>query len=200
MNIPKIKFRIILCIVPALLILSSAVFSHHYKGLPHYSYFENYPQVPVEEFLGQIGEYELSLVIYDFQGLKRSEVEQPDDIRLFLIIFNLYDNRVYSGPVTLQILDGSKIIYSEDIDAPEEENIYRLNQKLPSSGDFSLSVILRDEENLKTSIPFQLSSQKISWGKWIALALIIMVAVTAAGSRRARILLDRKKNMETQNH
>ncbi len=35
--------------------------AHHFKGLPHYNYFENYPQVPEEEFIGEVGDYEVSL-------------------------------------------------------------------------------------------------------------------------------------------
>ena len=39
----------------------SPAFGHHFKGLPHFSYFENYPQVPQDEFLAQAGNYECSL-------------------------------------------------------------------------------------------------------------------------------------------
>ncbi len=30
----------------------ATVSAHHFKGLPHYSYFENYPQIPQDEFVG----------------------------------------------------------------------------------------------------------------------------------------------------
>jgi hypothetical protein len=30
--------------------------AHHFKGLPHYNYVENYPQTPEEEILGQSGD------------------------------------------------------------------------------------------------------------------------------------------------
>ena len=56
-------FRVVLFLV----VMAACARAHHFKGLPHYNYFENYPQVPEEEFLGEVGSYEVSLVVYDFQ-------------------------------------------------------------------------------------------------------------------------------------
>lgn len=82
------------------------LWAHHFKGLPHYNYFENYPQVPEEEFLGQSAGYEFSLVVYDFQGIKRENLDAPNTVRLFLVIFELLSGNVYTGPVTLEVMDG----------------------------------------------------------------------------------------------
>ena len=176
------------------LFLPLLIYSHHYKGLPHYSYFEHYPQIPVEEFLGQAGEYEMSLVIYDFQGFSKKDVEQPDDVRLYLIIFNLQKNKVYNGRVLLEIMNGDQVIHSIEQEKAAEENVYHTNRKIPEGGNYSLRVTLKDENNISSVIPFQLSSQKTSWGKWIALGLFILVSVAAYGSRKKRIMLDRKEN------
>ena len=81
MNIP---LRVLMLLVSVSLLGVGSVAAHHFKGLPHYNYFENYPQVPEEEFLGQAGDYEVSLVVYDFQGIDRENVEDPDNVRLFL--------------------------------------------------------------------------------------------------------------------
>ena len=53
-------------LIPFLVVMVGSASAHHFKGLPHYNYFENYPQVPEEEFLGDAGNYEVSLVLYDF--------------------------------------------------------------------------------------------------------------------------------------
>ena len=104
----------------------SLVSANHFKGLPHYNYFENYPQVPEEEFLGQEGDYEFSLVAYDFQGIQKENAEQPDNVRLYLVIYNLRGNSVYKGPATLEILDGSKVVASSYHKSSELENLYSL--------------------------------------------------------------------------
>ena len=39
--------------------LGAAAQAHHFKGMPHFAYFENYPQAPQDEYLAQAGEYEM---------------------------------------------------------------------------------------------------------------------------------------------
>ena len=170
--------------------------AHHFKGLPHFSYFENYPQVPQEEFLGQEGEFEFSLVIYDFQGIKKEDVQQPNDVRLFLVIFNLRENKVYNGPLTLDILNRGQSIYSENFSSSAEESIYTFQQALPPSGKYSLGITLHSGSKLRATIPFTLSSQKVHWGKWIAGFMFVLVTIVAIGSRKARIKMDRKSNAQ----
>jgi hypothetical protein len=167
--------------------------AHHFKGLPHFSYFENYPQVPQEEYLWQKGEYEFSLVIYDFQGIEKTEAEQPDDARLYLVVWSLRENKVYSGSLTLRILDHGEPVHSRDFPAATEENIYSLQHTLPETGRYSLGVELHDGSDLHATIPFKLSSQKVRWGRWVAGVLLALVAVVAVGSRRARIVKDRRE-------
>jgi hypothetical protein len=167
--------------------------AHHFKGLPHYNYFENYPQVPEEEFLGQAGEYELSLVVYDFQGIRREDVRDPDKVRLFLVIFNLLNNKVYHGALTLEILDRGKPIHTQRFNQAEQENLYAMHRELPDTGRYSLRVTLHDEKDLQCVVPFGLSTQKIRWGRWIAGGLTVLIAVAAVGARKARIKQDRQE-------
>lgn len=186
--------RIVLLLVCLANLLGPAVsHAHHFKGLPHYNYYENYPQVPEEEFLGQAGEYELSLVVYDFQGINREQAETPDKVRLFLLIFDLLDNRVYQGPLTMKVLDGERVVQTARFDSADLENIYSLHRDLPDTGDYSLRVILHGENDLECMIPFVLSSQKVHWGRWIGLVLLVLVVVAAVGARRARVAVDRRE-------
>ena len=171
---------------------SAPAHAHHFKGLPHFNYFENYPQIPQEEFLGQAGNYEFSLVLYDFQGIESPDIQRPDDARLFLIAFDLLNNEVYGGPARLEVLDGADPILIEEVDGPREENVYQIHSAMPSAGDYSLRVTLLDE-NLSVVIPFLLTSQKVNWGTWIASGLAFLIVVAAVGARRARVLQDRKK-------
>ncbi len=190
----KIMRKTVLALLGAVLFstVPHSVKAHHFKGLPHYNYFENYPQVPEDEFLGQEGEYEFSLVVYDFQGIQKENVEQPDNVRLFLVIFNLLGNSVYNGAATLEVLDRADVVASNYQETSELENLYSLHRSLPETGKYSLRVILHDEDDLATVIPFQLSSQKIHWGKWVGLVLIILVSIAAVGARKKRIAMDRR--------
>ena len=186
------------CLLTAAIVMIAAgclitdAHAHHFKGLPHYNYFENYPQVPEEEFLGQAGGYELSLVVYDFQGINREDVQHPDQVRLFLVIFNLRNNKVYQGALTLEVLDRDAIVVSESHQGAELENLYSLHKSLSDTGKYSLRVTLHDEGDVVCNIPFVLSSQKVHWGKWIGGGLVILISVAAVGARKARVARDRR--------
>ncbi len=185
-----IRFSLLLCIALSG-IFASSLFAHHFKGLPHYNYFENYPQIPEEEFLGQSGSYEFSLVVYDFQGINRDVLDAPEMVRLFLVVFNMMSSEVYIGPATLEILDKAKVVYSERQESAELENLYSIHQDLPDSGKYSLRVTLHGRNNLQSIIPFTLSSQKTHWGAWVGSILLLLVVVAAIGGRKARLAKDR---------
>lgn len=174
-----------------MLACTSNLSAHHFKGLPHYNYFENYPQIPEEEFLGQAGSYEFSLVVYDFQGINKQKVESPENVRLFLLVFSLLENKVYTGPMTLEIWDRETIVKRFKFDSADLENIYSVHHELPETGRYRLNAILHHEGDLSCEVSFKLSSQKTHWGKWIALSLLLLMTVTAVGARKARIRQDR---------
>ncbi len=194
-----LSIRLIIFCVAALCLIPIAVMGHHFKGLPHYNYFENYPEIPEEEFLGQVGDYEVSLVVYDFQGIQRGKVDDPDMVRLFLVIFNLRNNDIYGGPLTLEVLDNGKVVHSERHKSSELENLYSMHQDLPDTGKYSLRLTLHSVGDLQCVIPFKLSSQKIHWGKWVAGVLLILIIVAAVGARKARVAMDRKEEAEKRN-
>lgn len=184
--------RLLLCFL-TLILGVLPLHAHHFKGLPHYNYFENYPQTPEEEFLGQSGNYEFSLVIYDFQGINKEDAETPDNVRLFLVAFDLRSDKLYNGAMTMEVRDGDKVIHREKHDSAELENLYSMHQKLPETGDFSLHLILHDVDDLECTIPFKLSSQKINWAWWIAGGLGTLLVVAAVGARKARVRIDRSE-------
>ncbi|MCF6314468.1 MAG: hypothetical protein L3J39_18610 [Verrucomicrobiales bacterium] len=188
-----LPIRLLSMLAALLCLLPIAVLAHHFKGLPHYNYFENYPEIPEEEFLGQVGDYEVSLVVYDFQGIQRGKVDDPDMVRLFLVIFNLRNNDIYGGPLTLEVLDKGEVVHSERHKSSELENLYSMHQELPDTGDYSLRLTLHSVDDLQCVIPFQLSSQKIHWGKWVAAVLLLLIIVAAIGARKARVTMDRKE-------
>ena len=185
------RFSIPVVLFCALLGVASVASAHHFKGLPHYNYFENYPQVPEEEFIGEVADYEVSLVVYDFQGINRDNVDDPDMVRMFLMIFNLRDHGVYGGPLTLEVLDRGEVVHTERFEKSELENLYSIHQDLPNTGKYSLRMTLHGEGGLQCTVPFRLSSQKVNWTWWVGGGLVLLVVVGAIGARRARVKQDR---------
>ncbi|MCO4781544.1 MAG: hypothetical protein KC646_04415 [Candidatus Cloacimonetes bacterium] len=181
-----------------LLIVQTQSFCHHFKGLPHYGYFENYPQIPQTEFLGQSGKYEISLVIYDFQGINLEDAQHPEEVRLYSVVYDLKENTVYKGPAKVQILDGGRLLEEKIQPQAEEESIYQINRKLDDLGDYSLRLILQDDNNYQIDVPFVLESQKTHWGKWISIALLLLLILTAIGARKKRVTMDRKEKLLAQ--
>ena len=185
----------ILSVLAALVVMQiaapSSLFAHHFKGLPHYNYFENYPQVPEEEFLGQSAGYEFSLVVYDFQGIKRENLDAPNTVRLFLVIFELLSGKVYTGPVTLEVLDGEVPVYTEYQESGAEENLYSIHEEFPDDGDYALRITLHDENGAQCVIPFTLSSQKKPIALWVTATFVLLIFVAAVGARKARVKQDR---------
>lgn len=187
----KLIFTVMTFLLPLLL------FAHHFKGLPHFNYFENYPQIPQDEFLAMNDQYEFSLVIYDFQGITKSDNMQPDDVRLYLAIYNLSENTVYNKALEIHVLDGDRAIKKVAYEHSEEESVYTLNLVLPETGNYSLQVTTI-VDGVITKIPFVLSSQKVSYELWIAGFMLLVLVFVIFGARRARIKQDRIDNLKAR--
>ena len=176
--------------------ITPPLMAHHFKGMPHFSYFDNYPQVPTEEYIGQAGRYEFAFMVYDFQGLTKNDMQMPDDVRVYLIVYDLIANKAYRGPLTLEILDGEESIKRFDFKKAAEESIYQLQQALDKSGDFSLRITIREDGKIITGREeFLLSNQRINWAIWISSIMFVLVVIVAWGSRQARLKQDRKDNI-----
>jgi hypothetical protein len=193
MKISRFVSSLLLFMLPWGLLSFSA--PHHFKGLPHFSYFENYPQVPQDEYLGRVGHFETSLMIYDFQGITKLDAEQPNDVRMYLVLFDLLKNETYRGPLTLRIMDGDTPLSAKSFKHSEEESLYALKRKLPPDGDFSLEIQLDSGVRPTDRVPFLLSSQRIAWGRWLGIGLGLLIVFAAWGSRRVRVLQDRRENV-----
>jgi len=131
-------------------------------------------------------------VIYDFQGITRDDAEQPDDARLYVVVWSLRDNGIYGGPLSFVVLDGDDPVYEEAFAGPAEEMIYAMQCRLPDTGRYSLRVSAGEGAGPQAMIPFKLSSQKTPWGRWMAGILLVLVVIVAMGSRRARVVQDRR--------
>ena len=138
--------------------------AHHYKGLPHYSYFENYPEIPTLEFLEQIGAYEVFITIYNLQGINLDQVESPDDVRLYIYIFNVEEEKVYSGNASFRLMKKEKELFNIQDLASEQENIFTINRKILEEGDLKLFVSFVDpsEEKIEGVVKVRIKESFLS--------------------------------------
>ncbi|HHO49791.1 MAG TPA: 4Fe-4S binding protein [Deltaproteobacteria bacterium] len=180
----------------ALIAAGQPAHAHHNKGLPHYGYFDNYPQVPTEEFIDEVGDWEVGAVFFNFQGMQRRTSDTPNDVRVFAYAYDLESERGYRGEATLHIDDasGQRLATFARLQT-DQEGVYVLRQELPSSGDYTLVFELEDDGGtvaVPLAFTIDLEADRVPWGLLGAAAgavallfLIASVSGRARGARRA---------------
>ena len=187
-----------LAILPGLLLsllLSSQAFAHHNKGLPHYGYYENYPQVPTEEYIAIQGRWEIGAVFFNFQGYDRRAADTPNDVKIFLYLYDLERDVHYQGPLTVEIRQGNVVVSRFDRLLVDEESVYSTRETLPQSGDYDLVALVQGHEVI---LPFhvELTDNPINWlligGLGGPVALLFVLALVG---RRRRRKQKRRRNL-----
>jgi hypothetical protein len=142
----KILF-VLLMLMPA-----NVLVGHHYKGLPHYSYFENYPEIPLLEFVERTDRYEIFITVYNFQGLNLDEVSSPDVVRFYSYIYDIKNDKAFLGEVEFTVEHGDKAVYVSEKILPEQESIYVFQKNITQDGQFYFSANFYDENGQLTGI------------------------------------------------
>jgi polyferredoxin len=208
-NCPKEKLGRRLVLLPskrALPVVSSlamlfAVFAaapadaHHNKGLPHYGYYENYPQVPTEEYIRIQGRYEIGATVFNFQGLERRNAETPNDVKIYLYVYDLEADGNYRGAIDFTIVNEDGEAVSKFTRAGvDEEAIYSTRETLPASGEYKLVAKLRDADNVELSLGFyiDLAVDRVNWTLVAAIALPALLIFALAAFGRSRRIKKRR--------
>ncbi len=164
--------------------------AHHNKGLPHYGYFENYPQVPTEEYVVVDGDWEFGGTIFNFQGLDRRSADTPNDVKFYLYLYDLKGDAPYTGAVKIDVYRGSTKVTSFERSKPDEEAIYVSRETLPQGGYYELVATLPEGKAVRLGFDIELADE-VNWVWLIALGapifLLFCVALlgrTKKGKRR----------------
>jgi ferredoxin-type protein NapH len=174
----------------AVLLLPASAMAHHNKGLPHYGYFENYPQVPTQEFIDEDERWEVGAVLFNFQGLERRTSDTPTDVRIFAYIYDLQENHGYKGPLTLHLHHNDQRIVSFERVAADPEGVYTVRYTMPETDWYELVFEIPVEDDvaiIPLDIHVDLSSGDLSW--WLlggAGALLLLTFGLANTGRRAK--------------
>ncbi len=164
----KLSRKLVLPVVMGLLFLliPATALAHHNKGLPHYGYFENYPQVPTEENVVIKGHWEMGSVVFNFQGYDRRTADTPNDVKFFTYLYDLDTDQNYVGAVDFEIRLDGKVVSRFSRQTVDEETIYSTRETLPESGDYQLVAIPRDTaKRVEIALPFRvdLGDGSVSW-------------------------------------
>lgn len=159
----RLSRRFALPLAVAILLMSSSAMAHHNKGLPHYGYFENYPQVPTEEYVAIEGRWEFGASIFNFQGMDRRTADTPNDVKLFIYLYDLKADKAYMGPVTFEIRQGDELVITLKRAKVDEESVYSTRVTLPRSGDYVLLAKLADGSSARLRFQVDLASDRVNW-------------------------------------
>ena len=167
LQVPFAKLAKAAVVLTLLALGASAAQAHHNKGLPHYGYFDNYPQVPTEEFIDEVGRWEVGAVFFNFQGLKRQTSDTPDDIRIFAYIYDLERDRGYKEGLTLHLEtpEGERFATFNRLES-DGEGVYVVRQQMPESGDYTL-IFEFETDGATVAVPLDfdidLSADRFDW-------------------------------------
>ncbi len=147
-----------------LLALPLTAGAHHNKGMPHYGYYENYAQTPTEEFVAVDGKWEIGATIFNFQGLDRRAADTPNDVKIYLYLYDAEANVSYQGPLNIEIRQDGELIARFERQQVDEEAVYSTRETLPRSGDYELVAEVAGD---RITLPFHvdLASDGINW--WV---------------------------------
>jgi len=164
----------------------ASVSAHHNKGLPHYGYFENYPQVPTEEYVTIDGRWEMGATLFNFQGLDRRQADTPNDVKIYAYIYDLKSDGNFRGAVDFEIRDGDTVVSRFDRVQVDEEAVYSTRETMPASGDY---VLVAHFDGHVVRLPFhvELADDGVSWGLLVGIGMpVLLVFLLALHGRRKR--------------
>ena len=161
--------------------------ANHNKGFPHYGYFENYPQTPVEEYVVVDGPWEMSAVVFNFQGLDRRKADTPSDVKIYLSLYDERTSHAYEGPLEVEIRIDGELVSTFERMKVDEEAVYSTRETLPRSGDYELLARVGEEE-ISLTFHVDLSSDRLplEWIAGIGGSAALLIGLAAVGRRRRR--------------
>jgi ferredoxin-type protein NapH len=159
-----------------------AALAHHILGLPHYSYKENYPQVPTLEYPAVTGPYDVLLTSYP----GRPVPSEPANVAFY--IKNSTSGEPYAKPVTVRVLQTFTFGRNRELQPPIRlqpfDQLHKLAVTFDREGEYIVELTM-DVEGQPEVIPFLMVvgepssawSVLISVGAGLALFVVVVRAI-----------------------
>jgi len=117
--------------------------AHHILGLPHYSYKENYPQVPVLEYPATTGPYEVLLQCYPGEPV-------PGEVtNLAFYIKDAASSEPYEQPVGVRVLQtftfGNNLDVLPSTEVSQFDGLHKISTTLPEDGEYVVELTMHVE-------------------------------------------------------
>lgn len=172
-------------------LVPEAASAHHILGLPHYSYKENYPQVPVLEYPATTGPYDVLLVCYP------GKPNPGEPANLVFDIKNSSTQERYERPITVRVLQTFTFGNNREIlaatEVPAFDVLHKLSATFPEDGEYVVELTM-DVEGQPETIGFLMiagnpnatGSILIALGCGLAVFLITVRAIKKKRDRRRK--------------
>ena len=182
-------------LLAALLLCPGVAEAHHILGLPHYSYKENYPQVPVLEYPASTGPYDVLFVCYPGNPLPGEPANLVFDIK------NRTTGLRYEDPVVVRVLQTFTFGANREIlaatEVPAYDVLHKLSATFPEDGEYVVELTM-DVEGQEEVIGFLMiaGNPSATWSVLITLGgslAVFLITVRAIKKKR-----DRRKEAEAE--
>ncbi len=173
-----------------LTLLASSAAAHHILGLPHYSYKENYPQVPTLEYPARSGPYEILMTCYP------GKPKPGEAANLAIYIKDETNGLPYNHPILVRVLQTFTFGRNRDVlpasAVPFYEQPHEVSVTFPDDGEYVVELTM-EVEGKPEVIPFLMVAGEpsatlsvlVATGGGLALFLVMVRAVRIKRRRRA---------------
>jgi len=167
--------------------------AHHILGLPHYSYKENYPQVPVLEYPATTGPYEVLLQCYP------GEPVPGEPTNLAFYIKDEANGGPYEQPVGVRVLQ--TFTFGENLDVlPSTEvspfdGLHKISTTFPEDGEYVVELTMQVEGQPEV-ISFPVIAGNPSATTSIVIAIAVGLLVFLIVVRAIKIKVKRRRQRE----
>jgi hypothetical protein len=151
--------------------------AHHIRGIPHYTYSENYPNAPKVEYVREIDNVALRMTYYEIPGTK--------NVDLAMYVKNRQTGKVFDGKVIYAVYgEKENPLKAHSVEAlKNKNNIYKAGWVYEEEGLYFARVIFDcDGQKVDEIFKMQIGATDVNY--WFlglvgggVLALIVVVAV-----------------------
>ncbi|WP_025323750.1 4Fe-4S binding protein [Deferrisoma camini] len=167
--------------------------AHHILGLPHYSYKENYPQVPTLEYPASAGPYDVLLTSYP------GKPPPGEPANLAFYIKNRATGEPYGQPVTVRVLQTFTFGRNRELQPPIRiepfDRVHKLTVTFDREGEYVVELAM-EVEGRSEVIPFRMVVGDPSSAASVLAAVGGGLAVFLIGVRAVRIKRRRRQAQE----
>ena len=178
----------------AVFALPQSALGHHILGLPHYSYKENYPQVPTLEYPAATGPYDILMTSYPGKPVPG----EPAAIAFY--IRNRESGQPYGQPVTVRALQTTTFGRNKEVYPSTQhyafDNLHKCNVTFADDGEYIVELTMNVEGQTEV-IPFLMVAGEPTATVSIVIAIAGSLLVFLVVVRAIKIKRDRRRKMQS---